>query len=181
MFGGLAVGVAAVWLLGGYLRGKPGPLVFLGMLFILTGFGAMTFAATADWGEFGLQFAMFVVLGVAALVMALSLRLAGWFCRRQLRALKLSLWLLACLAAIWLLVVTPFAVITAAVSDGVEWWSMLGGALAFAGASFAVILPFLILAFANAFYRERLKGLLGLAAPSTPPPVIPVTRAASAA
>ena len=40
-----------------------------------------------------------------------------------------------------------------------------------AGFSFGVVLPFLVLSFANGFYRERLKGLLHLGA-AAPPPMI---------
>ena len=42
-----------------------------------------------------------------------------------------------------------------------------------AGITFGVLLPFLVLSFANGFYRERLKGLLHLGGAAAPPVITP--------
>ena len=49
------------------------------------------------------------------------------------------------------------------------------GVLILAGISFGPLLPFLALSLANRFYRERLKGLLHLGCPETPPIIAPPT------
>ena len=41
------------------------------------------------------------------------------------------------------------------------------------GITFGVLLPFLVLSFANGFYRERLKGLLHLGGVAAPPVITP--------
>jgi len=43
-------------------------------------------------------------------------------------------------------------------------------ALSMAGLAFGGLLPFLVLSFADAFYRERLKHLLHLTPPAPPSP-----------
>jgi len=71
-----------------------------------------------------------------------------------------------------IVVVTPFAVF-AALAVGVEAAAGLGAAiLAGVAVAFGSLLPFLLLSFANQFYRERLKQWL-LVEVAASPPVLP--------
>jgi hypothetical protein len=69
---------------------------------------------------------------------------------------------------IWQLATGPFYVIS-----HVPALVIFGIVAVAAGITFAVLLPFLVLSFANRFYRERLKGLLHLGGAAPPPPVMP--------
>jgi len=100
-----------------------------------------------------------------------ALNLAGWLCRRQYRPAGLTLWLVVFIAALWVLISAPFFVFAVVASGGGEWLEFLQAILAFVGLTFAMLLPFLVLAFAIGLYRERLKELLHLSA-ATPPPVL---------
>jgi hypothetical protein len=58
---------------------------------------------------------------------------------------------------------------------GFEWMGVFVASFVLALVSFAVALPYVILSFANSFYRERLRHLLRLPAeaPVTPVPEAP--------
>jgi hypothetical protein len=172
----MGFGVAALWLVSGYLGGKHRMLAFLGMV------GAQGVFTLIAWvlGH-GLEvetLQMSVPLAACTLVMAVGLSLAGLLCRGRYGWLRLSLWLLVMVAAVWLLIVGPLFLYVRLASGGrVPWGAFLGiegVALLF---TFGVLLPFLVLAFVNGFYRERLKGLLHLGA-VVPPPVAPPAPAA---
>ena len=113
---------------------------------------------------------MFLVASV--LVISVALTLSGLVCRGRYCWLRLSLWLMAALVVVWLLVIGPFFAIALISSGGnvpvLALFGFVGGA---AGITFGVLLPFLVLSFANGFYRERLKGLLHLG-DMAPPPII---------
>jgi ABC-type polysaccharide/polyol phosphate export permease len=53
--------------------------------------------------------------------------------------------------------------------DSIEWNALLVSPIILALVSFATMLPFLILSFTNAFYRERLQQLLRLPTPASQP------------
>jgi amino acid transporter len=59
---------------------------------------------------------------------------------------------------------------------GFEWLGFLAVTIAISLVSYGLLLPFLILSFTSAFYRERLKDLLRLpatdASPAVPAPVL---------
>ena len=88
--------------------------------------------------------------------------------------MRLSLWLAAALVVVWLLVIGPLLT-SAMISRGgnVLVPAMFAVVAVAAGITFGVVLPFLLLSFANGFYRERLKGLLHLGGPQVPPVIIP--------
>ena len=177
----LGFGLAAVWLLSSYLGWKHRVLGFLGIMLAQGVFSSLAYVIRQSWEGLGVEtlgLGVFLVVGV--LVISLALTLAGLLCRGHFGFLRLSFWLIALLLAVWLLLVGPFFII-----------AMIGGAgnvpmavpfmvvAVAAGISFGVLLPFLVLSFANGFYRERLKGLLHLGdvqAPPliiSPPPVVP--------
>jgi hypothetical protein len=175
LIGALGFGLAAVWLLSSYLGWKHRMLAFLGTLLVQGVFG--TFACLVRQGSEGLgaetlQIGMFLTASV--LVIAVALTLTGLVCRGRYGWLRLSLWLMAALVVIWLLVIGPFFVIALISSGGsVPVLALFGFVGAAAGITFGVLLPFLVLSFANEFYRERLKALLHLGRAAMPPVITP--------
>ncbi|MCX6914201.1 MAG: hypothetical protein NT167_14305 [Verrucomicrobia bacterium] len=115
-----------------------------------------------------------VFLAASVLVIAVALALSGLVCRGRYCWLRLSLWLMAALVVVWLLVIGPFFMIAVISSGGsvpvLALFGFVGGA---AGITFGVLLPFLVLSFVNGFYRERLKGLLHLGDVAQPPIIAP--------
>ena len=168
-----AFGFAAVFLLGFLLAGKPWPLVFLGMCAAQTLFSLAALAAGADADSWPAQLGMSVVLTVCGVGTMLALALAGLFCRRRYGALKLSGWVLVWLLAGWLLLAIPFCLIAALSESFVPWAAFLLGFAAMAAVCFLAVLPFLILCFANSFYRDRFQAMLGIPAKAPTPPSIP--------
>jgi hypothetical protein len=164
----LGCGLAAVWLLADYLGWKHRVLAFVG---ILTAQGAFSFlAAVVRLGSVGFNLETLplgIGLGPSVVVISLALTLAGLGCRGRYGWLRFNLWLLAALGACWLMIMGP-PFILGRVASGIDldlvmlMWVVLSAT----GMTFAVMLPFLILAFVNGFYRERLKGLLHAESPA---------------
>lgn len=181
VFNSLALGLGAVWLLSPRLRHRSRFLVFLRMLLTAALMSTFVYAVRQDWDEAELATVFLAYVGICVLASVSALSLAGWVCRHRYRPLRLTLWLLGCNVAVWLALATPLFVM-ALLQVGIgSWPELLGGVLAFGAATFATMLPFLILAFTNGFFRERLKALLGL--PGDMPPVVgvpPVTSLAAA-
>lgn len=170
----IVFGLAAVWLLAPFLARKHRFVTFLCFLPVMAIFSAITFAIRQDWTESDslmfVQIAVFLILAVA--VMALALFLTGLLCRRSYRPLAVSLWLLAMLVGVWFLIAAPiFAIGTIASGGEAPWVEFCGGLLMIAGVCFAIALPFLLLSFFNALYRDRLKCLLHLE-PAMPPSLL---------
>ena len=175
LIGALGFGLAAVWLLSSYLAWKHRMLAFLGTLLVPGVFG--TFACLVRQGAEGLgaeTLQIGVFLAASVLVIAVALALSGLVCRGRYCWLRLSLWLMAALVVVWLLVIGPFFMIAVISSGGsvpvLALFGFVGGA---AGITFGVLLPFLVLSFVNGFYRERLKGLLHLGDVAQPPIIAP--------
>ncbi len=176
LFAAGAFGFAGVLLLGYPLARQPWPIVFLGMCAAQTGLSSIALLASSDADSIPAQVGLLVVLGVCSFGLILALSLASLFCRRRYGALKLTGWLLGWLLAGWLLLSLPFCLIAAigGGEDGVFPWpfALVGGAVV-GGASFVLVVPFLILCFANSFYRERFLTMLGLRASTVEPPPLP--------
>ena len=180
----LGFGLAAVWLLSSYLGWKHRMLVFLGILLAQGGFSTLAFLVRQGWEGFGsetVQVGVFVAVSV--LVISVAVSLAGLVCRRRYGWLRLSLWVAAALVVVWLLVIGPFFIIALISSRGsVPVLAIFGVVGVAAGITFGVLLPFLVLSFANGFYRERLKGLLHLGGAAAPPVItLPMAGVAEAA
>ena len=184
LFSALVFGVAAVWLLSGYLAWKHRMLAFLGVLVVQAVCSAVVYMIGHGWdGVRGETIAMLTAVGASALVMAAALTLTGLVCRGRYGWLRLSLWLVAALVVLWLLVIGPFFVVAVISSSGnVPLWAIFPTVGAASGITFGALLPFLVLSFANGFYRERLKGLLHLGRAQPPslaePPLSAVPEAA---
>jgi hypothetical protein len=162
-------GLAAVWLLSPFLTRRRRFVTFLGVLATMELFSL--FACAVAQPRDRDSSLGYVLIGGAVLVLLLSLaiNLAGWSCRRGYDRGRLSLWMILWIMAGWLVV---FVVMSRIERPG----PLLEMATAFAifcAISFGVLLPFLLLSFANAFYRERLTELLrpaDTAPPSTQQP-----------
>jgi hypothetical protein len=175
----LAFGLAAVWLLSNYLRRSRRRLTFLCFLLALAGFSELSAMARQNFSlatDESSEISLLLALAVPASAVALSL--AGRICRGRYRPAGLYLWLLVWLAATWLVIAAPFFLSAAAVSsNSVPWSDFFIPVLAVAAGNFAVLLSFLILSWANPFYRERLKTLLHIQSEALRPLSAPVMAA----
>jgi hypothetical protein len=172
----LAVGVAAVWLLSDWLRRQHRLLTFLGVVLVLAGFSLPAFVAGQGWDLLNIQTMQTgILLAVSVVVTAIALILDGLICRSRYRPAGLYLWLFVALAAVWLVLVAPFALFVLAFSGGnIEWTQLLAPALMLAMVNFLPVLPFLILSSASPFFRERLKALLHVKMEESPPLAAPL-------
>jgi hypothetical protein len=164
-------GLAAVWLVAGYLGWKHRALAWLGTLVTLTGVSLLSFAVRqAIEGLAPETVPTGIFLCAGGLVMSVALTLAGLVCRGRYAPLRLCLWLLAALLVVWLLVIGPFFLAAMIFSNGqVQVTALVEAVLSATGITFGLLLPFLLLSFVNEFYRRRLKELLHLGGEQTPP------------
>ena len=167
----LGFGLAAVWLVSSYLGWKHRMLALLGILLGLAVISSLVLFVRQGLGSEMLQLGVMLALSVP--VVSVALTLAGLVCRGRYGWLRLSLWLVAALVVLWLLVIGPFFLVAMISSRGDVPLGALFAVVGMAtGITFGVILPFLVLSFVNGLYRERLKGLLHLGGAEAPPPVI---------
>jgi hypothetical protein len=170
----LAIGLAAVWLLSNYLKRRRRFVTLLCILLALAGFSALSFLS-AQGADFGAETVLGgILLGVGALISVIAFTLAGLICRSRYRPVGIYLWLLVLLPGLWLVISLPFFLIAAVSSGGrFPWSEFVVPVLSVALGNFALFLPFLILASASPFFRDRLKSLLHVK-PETPPMIAPV-------
>jgi hypothetical protein len=179
--GALSFGVAAVWLLAGYLGRRYRILTFLCVFAAFATFSGVTFLVTRDWGWEAIESVVptAMALGFSVVVIALALSLTSWACRGRYHPLRVTLWLMIALVASWFAVTAPFFAIALVASGGsLPVLEVIGVVSMIAGVSFAILLPFLLVSFVNSLFRERLKILLH--AQDQPPPILatPVSAAA---
>ncbi len=146
-------------------------LAWLAMMLVEGAVSLLTFIARQGWEGIGPDtVALGVYLTLSALVISVALSFAGLLCRGRYGWLRLSLWLALSLLVAWLLVIVPLALLAMIASGGrvplAQFLVVMPGA---AVLTFGVMLPFLVLSFANGFYRKRLKGLLHLTGTGAPP------------
>jgi hypothetical protein len=168
-----AFGVAAVWLLAPQLVRKHRFVTFLCVAPILAAFSLFSFMASQDWGGSGaaLILGLSVPLAVDAVVLAVSILLAGLACRGAYCPLGLYAWLLVSQLVLWYVILVPLVVLTMIVSGGrLELLEFMLPPLFAAAVSFVTLLPFLVLSSASPFFRERFKTLLHVK-PEVPPPL----------
>jgi hypothetical protein len=164
----LGFGLAAVWLVSSYLGWKHRILALLGILLGLGVVSLFAFLVTQDVGRE--MFEVGIFLAASAAVISVALTLAGMVCRGRYAWLRLSLWVLAALAVLWLLLIGPFFLVAMISGRGqVPLGALFGVVGITTGITFGVMLPFLVLSFVNELYRERLKGLLHLGGTEGPP------------
>jgi hypothetical protein len=156
ILGAALFGLAAVWLLSPYLKRRGRFLTFLGMLATMELFGLFTCAVAQSQDRDSNLGYILIAGAVVALLLSLAINLAGWSCRSRYDRRRLSLWLIVWIMAGWLAV---FVVMSMIEKPG-PLMEMATAFAIFCAVSFGVLLPFLLLSFANAFYGERLKELL---------------------
>ena len=177
--GAAGFGLAAIWLLGASLarRGRTVSIILMTLAFAAVSLLALAVSPLTElleglieWQSVAL-FYLILFWMVGGIVFAGALNLTGWRCRQRFSRLRVSLWLPFWLWVMWFvaggLVV---CVATMIFREHFDWNGLLIGPAVLALASFATTLPFLILSFTNAFYRERIKALLRLPAESASPP-----------
>ena len=171
----LAFGLAAVWLASPLLAANSRFFTFLKMLLVQAGFTLLAFASGQDWGGAGAEvLAALIYLGVFVLVLVAALNLAGRSCRHRFHPVGLSLHLLGWLAVCFAVMSLPFAIF-ALIAGGGQVWAAFGIAILVSVAvQFALLLPFLILSFANDFHRKRLRQRLLRETPGAPPVLMPM-------
>ena len=162
ILGAALFGLAAIWLLSPYLKRRRGRfLTFLGMLATMELFSLFACAVAQPRDRDSSLGYVLIGGAVLALLLSLAINLAGWSCRRGYDWRRLSLWLILWIMAGWLVI---FVVMSRIERPG-PLLEMATVYAIFCGVTFGLLLPFLLLSFANAFYRERLKELLRLATP----------------
>ncbi len=167
----LAFGVAAAWLVSGYLAWRHRFLAFLGQFLFMAGFGALALACTIDWDtDFELPVTA-TMLGISSLAVSLALTFAGLLCRRQYRPVRLSICIVLGLLVFSFLITAPIFVFAMIASGQPAIWEFVSGILTLVIICVGVLAPFVVLSFASEFYRERLTGLLKIGQPE-PPPVL---------
>ena len=173
-------GLAALWLLASHLGRDYRSRTLLGSLTILALCSVFSFGATAGWGlmaepvmslmdprhcsataSVGLAaLPLLVPLLLPAPVLAVALALCGLACRGRYRPIGLYLWLVLSLLAGWIAVSALLYAWCHVALPGFAGYGPFCCIALFLGAvAFAVSLPFLILASASRFFRERLKAL----------------------
>jgi hypothetical protein len=172
MIGALGFGAAAVWLLAGYLEWKHPLLAFLGILVVQEAFSILTFMLGHGLEADSLQ--MLVPLSFAGFALPAALSLAGLLCGKRKGWWRLSLWLIPTLMVTWIAVLGAFFFYERMRRGAnIPWYAFLVVAWVAFLISLGVLLPFLVLTFANGFYRERMKGVFHLGAPAPPPIAAP--------
>jgi peptidoglycan/LPS O-acetylase OafA/YrhL len=157
----MTLGLAGAWLLLPYFSRRNRFVTFVGVLAAIELFSLFTCAV--GQGQEGNSGSGDLLIGVAAVALLLSaaLNLAGWSCRKKYGWWRLSLWLLLWIMAGWLVF---FALMSVIEGPG-TLPEMAAGLVMISAVSFALLLPFLVLSFANAFYRTRLQEVLRLSQP----------------
>lgn len=170
----LNLGMAAVWLLSGYLSWRHGFLTYLGTLGILAGFSGGAYLLGQSWGGGGEAVISGTVVALGAFVIASALGLAGWLSRNHYRPVVLSVLCGLAVAVVSLLVLAPFAVFAVVTSPGsFPVLEFLQGVGLLTAMNLGLLLVYLVLAFASDFYRQRLKGFLHLGTHERPPVIAP--------
>ena len=176
----LAFGFAVVWLLADRLRRKHRLLTFLCVLPTLAVGSGLALLLRQVVGRQGVGsmdiLTIGVFLGVIALASSITLMLCGLICRQRLRMPVLYVVCALLLVAAWELCVVIIVAMATAFGGGMSSQEVMRGlflALRVGLAQFLLLLPFLILSSASAFYRERLKALLNIK-PAAPPVLPPV-------
>jgi hypothetical protein len=156
----LTFGLAALWLWYPCFARAPRFLAFLGTLLTVELFGLSSVAVGLVWcddTEWGRILGTVAAFGA---VLSVAFHLAGWSCRarfsRRRFSLWLGLWIIACLAALL------FAISMCLGGGPIR--EMTVEVLGASVTAFCVLLPYLMLSFANGFFRQRLVAILRLAA-----------------
>lgn len=164
----IAVGLAALWLLGHTLAKRNR---FVSVLLAAVILGAVGFLATLFQGGisvFSENFFTLVFYGISAAVLLIGLAISAFFSRRRFTVrsfmLRLPVWSILAGVAVMFVYVGFFFAFSRMVYDyagEVFMQAMLVGAV-IGVLSYLMLVPFLILTFTCKFYRSRLYAVLRL-------------------
>lgn len=169
MFHSLAVGIAALWLLGHKIGNRNRFVTFLLALAIMA---VAALAGVISYGmtDFSGQApAILMFLAVLAFTMLLAFVLTGWRCRNRYGNLRFMLWLalwcvVTCVASMFVFILIMFAAGGVPISIFALLLSFLAAGLIFGLCAYVILLPYMILAFRSSFFRQRFYGCFRLPA-----------------
>ena len=179
--GAATFGLAAIWLLGTALARRRRALATVLMTLAFAAVSLLAMVVSPAWEEIWdmkrqepalpLYLLIFWIAGGLTYTGALSL--TGWLCRRRFSGLRVSLRLLFSLWVMWLLAAGLLVgvVMLGSSGDDFEWAGFLMAATVLSLVGYGLNLPFLILSFTSAFYRQRLMDLLHLPTETASPPI----------
>ena len=155
-------GLAAVWLLMPYLKGRHRIGTFFKTLLLLAGFSLLAFVPTllADrdgWLDFRPYLA--ALLALASLAAAFALTFSGFSVRRRFGRIRFLAWLAVWTVLAWTAIAAPFA-IAGSLDSGPHWGELFSSILLISGIMLALLLPLVLLSFFQSFYRARFAGWL---------------------
>jgi hypothetical protein len=173
-------GLAAVWLLMPYLKGRHGMGTFFKTLPVLAGFSLLAFVPALfvnDGGWIDIRPYLAALLAVASLAATLALVFTGLSVRRRFGQVRCIVWLAVWTVLAWTAIATPFAIF-GLVNGGNDWWAGLVSVLCISAISLGLVMPQVLLSFFQPFYRDRFFGWLNLpqasqSAGAVVPPRIP--------
>lgn len=175
-FTSVAIGLAILWLLGGYLANLSRVGVFL-VTTLIVGVSGL-FAYGTRWQsleEEVIRIGFLVATELGLFLISLGLTLGSLLCRQKYSAGRFVFWFAIIVFGGWLLVGLPVLII-ATVTAGLG--AAIGGLFAVMVVglvTLATAFPFLLLSFLVPFYRQRFMALYRLpqrSAPSNEPPMI---------
>ena len=164
----MAVGTAVLWLTADSIKRYRGRIRFLfslGTVWLVAGLGTLSCFSEVS-GDLVLSLELIAVLALALLA---AMVITRTICDQRCRPVDFMVWLAACT-----LVAAMLAVLGLYVAESDPSWASLWQALPrtltmgliLGLGVYLVNLPFMILGFANPFFRERLCGCLSLKPPS---------------
>lgn len=169
----LAAGFGAVWLLAPWLTSTYRVGMLLKTLpllagFSLLGFGLTLLAGGRGWIEFWPSLA--ILLGSVSLAASLALTLTGFCVRRRFGRIRFLLWLAVWILLAWTAIMTPVFALGAGGSSP-EWKQLCIAIPVISGLTMVLLLPLVLLAFFQPFYRTRFTAWLKLPQPNPAPGV----------
>jgi drug/metabolite transporter (DMT)-like permease len=171
----LNFGMAAAWLLSGFLARKHRFLSFLALFGII--FGVATAAYLSQlWGdERGEAMVGGIAVALCAFIISGAISLVGLIARKRYGPVRLVVWSAVMVAGLCLLVLAPFFVFAVLSNPGIQdiTKGFATALLVLFGMNLGTLLVYLVLAFATNFYRLRLKGLLHIQTEELPPVIAP--------
>jgi multisubunit Na+/H+ antiporter MnhE subunit len=174
------IGLAAVWLLMPYLKGRQRIGTFFKVLPVLAGFSLLALVPTllADHsGWLDLRPYLAALLALASLAATLALTFGGLSVRRRFGRIRFLVWLAVWTVLAWTVIASSFVIIGSLNGD-IDWGPSLLAILYTSASSLGLLLPLVLLSFFQPFYRARFFSLLNLPQPgpssgAATPPRIP--------
>jgi drug/metabolite transporter (DMT)-like permease len=170
-FAALGYGLAATLLLAPHLR-RAHRLATIAVTFMVLGtMSLIAFALGEGSGEREDLLFSSLFFAVASLGILAALHLSAFILRSRFSPAGFSAVMLVALGVIWTLIASPF-VVTAFIEAGEFAWQILPAVVLVAtAASYALVLPFMLLSFISPHFKNRFLRLLHLPDSSGAPPM----------